>query len=462
MSAFWCELAWLDAGPVPSVRVEHADGRITLVSPGAAARPGDHVLTGLVLPGLADAHSHAFHRALRGRTHGDGGSFWTWRQAMYALAGALDPDDYLDLARATYAELVLAGVTAVGEFHYLHHGPDGTPYAEPNVMAEALREAARDAGLRATLLDTCYLTGAPGQPLEGVQRRFGDADVEAWAQRSAAVPADEHLRPAVAAHSVRALAPADLAVVAATARARGVVAHVHVSEQPAENAACLDAYGLTPVELLAEAGLLGPTTTAVHAVHLADRDVALLGGSQTTVCLCPSTEQDLGDGLAPGARLFAAGSPLCVGSDQHVRADLLAEARSVELHERLAGGRRGVLAPAELVEAVTAAGHAALGDATGGRIAVGAPADLVAVHTDSPRTAGADPAQLVMVAGAADMHTVVAAGTLVVQEGQHRLGDVGALLAAAVDRAWRATERRSSPPPARAQPASGSTTRRPS
>ncbi|WP_448058522.1 formimidoylglutamate deiminase [Cellulomonas hominis] len=435
-AAYWCADAWLPSGPARDVRVEVADGRISRVETGVPAHPGDHRLPGVVLPGFANAHSHAFHRALRGRTHDDGGTFWTWRERMYALAGALTPDTYLALARAAYAEMVLAGVTGVGEFHYLHHTPDGTPYAEPNVMTEALRAAARDAGLRVTLLDACYLTGGIGRPLAGVQRRFGDADVHAWAERSGAVRADEHLRPGVAVHSVRAVAPADLAVVADRARTADLPLHVHLSEQPAENQECVSAYGRTPTQLLADAGALTVRTTAVHAVHLTEADVALLGSARAGVCLCPSTEQDLGDGIAPGARLRAAGCRLSVGSDQHVVTDLLGEARSVEMHERLAGGVRGVLAPSALVDLLTRDGHLSLGDVAAGQLVVGARADLVAVRTDTPRTAGAAPGQLVLVAGSADVDTVVVDGVVRVEAGRHVLGDVGAMLTAAIDAVW--------------------------
>lgn len=437
LASYWCEAAWLPAGLAHRVRVEVTGSRIGAVTVGVDPRPADRQLPGVVLPGFANTHSHAFHRALRGRTHGDGGTFWTWRERMYALAQTLTPDAYLDLARAAYAEMALAGVTAVGEFHYLHHGPGGAPYAEANVMAEALRAAAADAGVRVTLLDACYLTGGiDGRPLAGPQRRFGDAGVDAWATRTASLRADEHLRPAVAVHSVRAVARPDLGVVADVARERGVPLHAHLSEQPAENAEALAVHGMTPAGLLADAGALGPATTVVHAVHLTDADIALLGGTGTGVSICPSTEQDLGDGLAPVAQLREAGVPLSVGSDQHVLTDLLGEARLVEMHARLAAGSRGVLDPAELVHLLTAGGHARLGDPTGGRIAVGAPADLVAVRTDTPRTAGAAPQQLVMVAGSADVDTVVAGGVVIVEGGRHRLGDVGALMGAAVGTAW--------------------------
>jgi formiminoglutamate deiminase len=429
VTSFWCEHAWLGDAPVAGVRVVEQAGRITAVVPGAAPAPGDRRLAGLVLPGFANAHSHAFHRALRGRTHA-GGTFWTWRQAMYAVARRLDPDSLLELARAAYAEMALAGVTCVGEFAYLHHGPGGRRYADPNAMSEALVQAAADAGVRLTLLDTLYLAGglepSGHLPLDAVQQRFSDGSVDAWAARLAALPPRPGLRVGAAVHSVRAVPAGALGCVRAAVGDRPL--HVHLSEQPAENEATLAVHGRTPARLLADAGLLGPATTAVHATHLTDDDVALLGGTGTAVCACPSTEADLADGTGPFRRLADAGSPLCVGSDQHVVTDLLAEARSVEWAERLATGRRGRFSPAELVTALTTAGHAALGWPDAGRLAVGAPADLVAVALDSPRTAGCDPAQLVMAAGAADVRTVVVDGRVVVDDGRHALGDVGRLL----------------------------------
>ncbi|MCP2264260.1 formimidoylglutamate deiminase [Promicromonospora thailandica] len=454
MTAYWCEQAWLpEGGPgpasrvVPSVRVETSGGRIVAVRPGELPSHQDVRLRGLVLPGLADAHSHAFHRALRGRTHSGGGSFWTWREGMYALATALTPERYERLARAVFAELSLGGTTAVGEFHYVHHRADGTPHPQdPNAMAEALRAAARDAGVHLTLLDTCYLHGGLGpgghEPLAPEQARFGDGSVERWAARVDALRTawadDDRVRVGAAAHSVRAVAPDELAAVARWAREAGAPLHVHLSEQPGENEAALAAFGRTPTRLLHDAGALGPGTTVVHAVHLTDDDVALLGGTRTGVCLCPVTERDLADGIAPGRRLADAGSPLSVGTDQHVGADVLAEARGVEEHERLATGRRGTFDPAALVDMASAAGHAALGRPDAGRIVAGAPADLVAVRLDTVRTAGADPAQAVLVAGAGDVSDVVAGGDVVVRDGVHRVGDVARLLAEAIEELWAA------------------------
>jgi formiminoglutamate deiminase len=423
---------------VASVRIVEDGGRIVAVEPGAGAGPGDVRLPGLVLPGLANAHSHAFHRALRGRTHDDGGTFWTWRERMYAVAGRLDPDGYLALARATYAEMALAGITCVGEFHYLHHPPGGGRYDDPNAMAAALVEAAADAGVRLTLLDTCYLAGGLGAgghlPLDGVQARFSDGDADAWAARVALLPERPGVRVGAAVHSVRAVPATALDTVVEGAGGRPL--HVHLSEQPAENEACRAFYGRTPTRLLEEHGVLGPLTTAVHATHLTDEDVATLGGTGTVVCACPSTEADLADGVGPFRRLRDAGAPLCVGSDQHVVTDLFAEARLLEGGERLASGERGRFRPDELVGALTVHGHRALGWPDAGRLAPGMRADLVAVRLDSPRTAGCAPDQGATAAGAADVHTVVVDGRVVVSDGRHVLGDVGRLLSSAIAPLW--------------------------
>jgi formiminoglutamate deiminase len=437
-TAYWCEHAWLDDRPVAGVRVLVDGGTITAVEAGEVPRPGDHRLPGLVLPGLANAHSHAFHRALRGRTHDQGGTFWTWRRRMYAVAAQLDPDSYLALARATYAEMALSGITCVGEFHYLHHAPGGRRYADPNAMSGALVQAAAEAGVRLTLLDTCYLAGgldADGHtPVDDVQVRFSDGDAAAWAARVAAFPERPGLRMGAAVHSVRAVPSDQLGVVADAARDRPL--HVHLSEQPQENDACAARHGTTPTGLLERHGVLGPRTTAVHATHLTATDVTVLGGSGTAVCACPSTEADLADGIGPFRRLRDVGAPLCLGSDQHPITDLLTEARLLESYERLATGERGRFTPADLVEALTVAGHRSLGWPDAGSIAVGWRADLVAVALDGPRTAGCAPAQLVMAATADDVRTVVVDGRVVVDEGRHVLGDVGRLLADAIGPLW--------------------------
>ena len=447
--AWFAELAWSPAlGLRTDVLLEATGERLTAVTPDAEPTAAATRLAGLTLPGLANAHSHAFHRALRGITQASRGTFWTWRERMYDVAGRLDPDTYLALATAVYAEMALAGVSCVGEFHYLHHGRGGQRYADPNQLGLTLIEAASRAGIRITLLDTCYLFGglaADGrpQPLEGPQRRFGDQDAAAWAERVDALGPDTSGRLTAAArvgaaiHSVRAVPVSQMPDVVHWTHRYGAPLHAHLSEQVAENRACLAAYRATPAEVLAQAGALGPRLTAVHATHLTGSDVELLGASRVHACFCPSTEADLADGIGPARELADAGSILTLGSDSHAVIDLLGEARRVELDQRLASQERGQFTARELAAAATADGHACLGWPEAGELAAGALADFCTVALDSPRTAGArGPSALESVifsATAADIRQLVVGGRDVVSDGRHQLvPDVPGALAAAI------------------------------
>ena len=446
------ELAWLPGqGVLRDVLIEADGERFISVTPAASAVPDDaERLAGLTLPGFANAHSHAFHRALRTVTEADRGTFWTWRERMYEVAAGLDPDSYLRLARAVFAEMALAGITCVGEFHYLHHQVGGRPYADPNAMGRALVEAAGQAGLRITLLDTCYLAGglAPGEPrrmlpLAGPQQRFGDGNAVQWAARVSGLGYDEHgmlsphAKAGAAIHSVRAVPREQMHPVVAWAHRCGAPLHVHMSEQQAENEACRGRYGISPARLLYDEDVLGPRTTVVHATHLEPGDLDLLGGCGVFACICPTTERDLGDGLAPSAALAAAGGTLTLGSDSHAVIDMLEEARGVEYAERLARRSRGHFTADALLQAVTFAGHTSLGWPDAGEIVPGAWADLVTVSLDTPRTAGAT-ARLaaeaaVFAATAADVRNVVIGGRDVVRDGVHLLvPDVPAELTQAI------------------------------
>lgn len=437
------QFAWLGDGVAADVLVEADGERISGVTPRVPAPPGVPHLPGLTLPGLANAHSHAFHRALRSRVQAHSGTFWTWREQMYQVADRLDPDSYRALATAVFAEMALAGISCVGEFHYLHHRPGGAPYADPNAMGEALIAAAADAGIRITLLDTCYLTGGIGRPLAGPQLRFGDGTAGNWARRVDSLHEQtgkagrSHARVGAAIHSVRAVPREQLRAVASWAREHRAPLHVHLSEQPAENRDCLDAYGMTPTRLLAEAGALGALATAVHATHLSEEDIGLLGTTMTGVCMCPTTERDLADGIGPARDLADAGSPLCLGSDQHAVVDLFEEARAVELDERLRTRARGHWTAGELLTAATSGGHYGLGWPEAGRLEPGAYADLVTVALDSVRTAGAAPDHAaeaaVFAATAADVRHVVVSGRQIVHDGRHLLvDDVPAALARSI------------------------------
>jgi formiminoglutamate deiminase len=411
------------------------DGRFTQVRIGVEARADQEILRGVLLPGLANGHSHAFHRGLRGRTHAGGGSFWTWRQEMYALAARLDPDSYLSLARAVFVEMAQAGYTVVGEFHYLHHDQRGNPYADPNAMGHALIQAATEAGIRLTLLDACYLSGglsATGHfPLDPVQTRFSDGDVDHWQSRLDQLGEFDQVRIGAAVHSVRAVPVHTFSRIHEAAGERPL--HVHLSEQPAENAATQAFYGRTPTELLDDHGLLGSRTTAVHATHLTDTDIKALGGTQTSACFCPTTERDLADGVGPARRLADSGSPLTLGSDQHAVVDPFEELRGLEMHERLITGERGRFTPSDLIMIASEAGYRSLGWPEGGRITDGALADFVVVRSDSVRTAGAHPDQIAYAATAADVDQVVIGGQVIVRDGRHRLGSPAELLTTALD-----------------------------
>ncbi|MEU9668571.1 formimidoylglutamate deiminase [Streptomyces bobili] len=436
---YWLEHAWLGTHVEPGVTVEVADGRITAVRTGVdAPPPGAEILRGLTLPGLANAHSHAFHRALRGTVQVGSGTFWTWREVMYSVADRLTPQTYHQLARAVYAEMALAGITAVGEFHYVHHAPGGTPYADPNAMGEALIEAAAEAGIRITLLDTAYISSGFGQAPTAHQLRFSDGDADAWAERCSLLKERDHARIGAAIHSVRAVPAGQLATVARWAEERGAPLHVHLSEQTAENDACREAHGRTPTQLLAEHGVLGARTTGVHNTHLTDEDIALLGRSRTGTCMCPTTERDLADGIGPAVALQQAGSPLSLGSDSHAVIDLLEEARAMELNERLRSRTRGHWTAAALLRAASADGHAALGRDDVGVLETGKAADFTTIALDSVRTAGPPPRlgaeTAVFAATAADVRHTVVAGRHVVRDGAHTLvPDVPQALARAVE-----------------------------
>jgi formiminoglutamate deiminase len=297
-------------------------------------------------------------------------------------------------------------------------------------MADAVIAAARDAGIRLTLLDTLYRHG--GRDAEGKalapspeQQPF-ISDVDTWLARHDSLILSGAARRGAAIHSLRAVDPADVSrVVEATGEEP---LHAHVSEQPAENRQVEAAFGRTPVAVLRDAGALGPRFTAVHATHLTADDITDL--SDSFVCMCPTTERDLGDGIGAARALKDAGARITIGSDQNVVVDPFDELRALEGHERLRSGRRGIFSPAELIAAATTDGYRSLG--WHGGLSVGAMCDLVTVRTSSPRTAGAALDQLWLAASAADVTDVVVAGERVVTAGAHRLGDVGGALSTAI------------------------------
>ncbi|EGG26331.1 formimidoylglutamate deiminase [Propionibacterium sp. NM47_B9-13] len=404
-----------------NVRVESQDGIITAVT--TDTKPHRHTFNGIAVPGFANTHSHVFHRGLRGA--GEGEDFWSWRTEMYRLANRLNPDSYYRLARAAFAEMVAAGYTSVGEFHYVHHRPDGTPYRD-HAMELALVNAAIDAGIRITVLDTCYLHAGPGAPLDADQARFGDGSVEGWLERwhalRNALPDSPLATMGAALHSVRAVSPDEMATAVSELPER-VPIHIHVSEQPRENAECLAAHGLTPTAVLARAGVLSDRTTVVHATHLSDEDIAMIAASNTIVSLCPTTEADLGDGIARIGDLQEAGVRMAIGTDEDVVTDPFAELRMLESTARLATGTRGVVGCEALWKIGTRNGVESLrpaaeplprqtstpGPGSAG-LATGDPADIVVVEPSSARLAGVDPTRWPLVATANDVTATIVAG----------------------------------------------------
>ncbi|MFM8452934.1 MAG: formimidoylglutamate deiminase, partial [Acidimicrobiaceae bacterium] len=394
MKSFFAEHAWLGGESCASnVRIKIDNGSFVSIDANSTPNSKDSRISGVVMPGFVNAHSHAFHRALRGRTHGGAGlgDFWSWRTLMYQVANRLTPENYLALATATFSEMALAGVTTVGEFHYVHHQQGGKKYSDVNEMGKVLIEAARRAGIRITLLDVAYLHGGlKDQQLAAEQNRFSDGTVENWLARVDALgaPSNTHTI-GLAPHSVRAVRESELALIAK--HRNGRVVHIHVSEQPAENDACREATGRTPTQLLNDTQLLGSLTTAVHATHLQRSDIDLLGQSKTFACFCPTTERDLADGIGPSENLVSAGSPLCLGTDSHAVIDMFEEARAVEMNQRLITNKRGVHRSSDLLSAATINGASSLGSKKHGLVA-GAPADFISVSTNSVRLATFDPA----------------------------------------------------------------------
>ena len=439
--AFHAQWAWRGGEEaIANVRITVSNGVISNVEDGVDAQASDVCIAGVVMPGLVNAHSHAFHRALRGRTHGGSGDFWSWRTPMYGIANRLTPETYGELAAMTFAEMALSGITGVGEFHYIHHQADGTKYTNPNEMGLAMVEASKRAGIRMALLDVAYLHGGLDKPEPlAEQKRFSDGTIDSWLDRVDALgEGGEGWTVGMAPHSVRAVHPSELEEV--VANRHGKVVHVHVSEQPAENAACIASTGKTPTQVLADAGLLGRHFTAVHATHLTATDISLLGSSHSGVCMCPTTERDLADGVGPASSFSAGGAVLSLGSDSNAFIDLFEEARAVETDERLVTGKRGVHSPASLLIAATTGGATALGWGQYG-IQIGAPADFIALSLDSVRLASFDAAHaaahIVHSASPADVSDVWVGGRQIVQDHQHLtvsdvVGGLGRAIAAVV------------------------------
>ena len=398
-----------------------------------------------MLPGMIDCHSHAFQRVIRGRTErrsaASRDTFWTWRESMYHAANLLDPAGVYDSARMAFLEMLLSGITTVGEFHYLHHGPRGVPYEDRNLLAKEVLRAASGVGLRIALLRTAYVRAGWNKSPDPGQSRFitsHAADFIAGTEslrsdvRSGAKPGSAWV--GVAPHSIRAVPLEYLREISAYAKVEGLPLHMHVSEQPAEIEACLAEHGSRPVELLTREGILDERFTAVHAVHIAPDEIRQLGSAGASICACPTTERNLGDGTLAADRLIEAGAGICLGSDSNAQIDLLEDARLLEYNLRMAKLERAVLAPDEgreslarrLFHCATEAGATSL-SAPGGKLAAGFPADFFTVDLNDVALAGADRdsllSHLVFAGSRAAVRDVYVDGEAMVSEGRHRLQD---------------------------------------
>lgn len=430
-----------------AVAFSPVSGRIEAVGPAASLQPKDDELVlrlseRALLPGLVNAHSHAFQRVIRGagqwRPAGETkADFWTWRRAMYDAALALSPDEIFEVARFCFIEMLCAGYTTVGEFHYLHRDPDGQPYADRNELAQRVLAAAESAGIRICLLNVAYACGGIGKDLGPEQRRFATPDLERWLTETADLADSVQDRPlctvGVAPHSIRAVPRTWLGPMHSLAFGLNAPFHMHVSEQPAEITASLEAWGRRPVEVLADEGVIDEHFTAVHATHLTFREVELLGAPGPTICACPTTERDLGDGFLPGRELMRAGASIAIGSDSQTVIDPFEEMRLLEYHERLRRQERVVLTTTTdgreavaplLFEMATGAGARSL-RLPAGRIEPGAHADFTAIdlgaRTLEGWTDGTLDALLALCAPASVVSDVWVAGVQRVQAGRHRL-----------------------------------------
>lgn len=322
------------------------------------------------LPGLVNTHSHSFQRLIRGKSESratSGRDFWSWRGTMYHAAAQLDPQDVYDVARMAFLEMLLSGITTVGEFHYLHNAPGGRPYDDPNLLARQVIAAAKSVGIRIVLLRSAYLRSGYGLPPDPGQIRFYESGAK-FLENTEALAASVDAPIGVAPHSLRAVPLPELNQIAAWARERRLPLHMHVAEQVAENEACLREYGMTPVALLSREVLLGRDFTAVHAIHTTAEEIGLLARAGATVCSCPTTERNLGDGVVVADQLMREGIPIALGSDSQAQIDLFEDARELEYHLRLERRQRAILdgirdqpLASRLLACATAHGARALG-----------------------------------------------------------------------------------------------------
>jgi formimidoylglutamate deiminase len=401
----------------------YSQGRFTSPAPETIDLPGK-----ALLPGFVNTHSHSFQRLIRGKSESramSGRDFWSWRGTMYHAAAQLDPQDVYDVARMAFLEMLMSGTTTVGEFHYLHNAPDGRPYDDPNLLSKQVIAAAQSVGIRIVLLRSAYLRSGYELPPDPGQIRFFESASQFIKNIEALADATE-VPIGVAPHSLRAVPLRELKEIAAWTRERKLPLHMHVAEQVAENEACLREYGLTPVALLGREGLLGPHFTAVHAIHITSEEIGLLAHGGTTVCSCPTTERNLGDGVIVADQVMREGIRIALGSDSQAQIDPLEDARELEYHLRLDRQQRVILdqigeqtLASRLFDCATVNGARSLG------FAPGELADFFTVDLDDLSIAGHSAEDLLPLAvftlNRSAVRDVVVNGRRVVCDGRHPL-----------------------------------------
>ncbi|MCA1573088.1 MAG: formimidoylglutamate deiminase [Acidobacteria bacterium] len=399
-----------------------------------------------MLPGLVNAHSHAFQRVIRGRTEyrtrNERDSFWTWREMMYRAATGLTPEDIYDASRMAFLEMALSGITAVGEFHYIHNQPDGTLYDDPNLLAKEVVRAARDVGLRIALLRVAYARSGFQTEPNTQQARFIETDPDVYLDHLTRLRKDlaglkGQAWVGVAPHSVRAAPLNYLKEVVRFGNEQGLPIHMHVAEQPAEVSACIEEYGRSPVALLETEGLLSERFTGVHMIHITPKAARMIANARATVCACPTTERNLGDGIVPIDKLFQEGVRVSLGTDSQIQIDLLEDARELEYHLRLQKIERVVLVgrvgegrselASQLFECATINGAQSIGAPNSG-LEPGLSADFFTVDLSDPSIAGASQddllSSIVFSLSKTAVRDVVVGNERIVENGRHTDQDI--------------------------------------
>lgn len=425
----------------------NANAKIEKLAPSKELQEPVRLANRAMLPGLVNAHSHAFQRVIRGRTEYRTGnekdSFWTWREMMYSAANRLTPEDIYDASRMAFLEMALSGITAVGEFHYIHNQPDGTSYDDPNLLAKEVVRAARDVGLRIALLRVAYARSGFDSEPNPRQSRFIETDSEVYLDNVTRLRRDlaeltGQAWVGVAPHSVRAAPLNYLKEVVRFGNEQGLPIHMHVAEQPAEVSACIEEYGRSPVALLETEGLLSERFTGVHVIHITPKAAYMLGQTDAMVCACPTTERNLGDGIVPVDKLFAENVRVSLGTDSQIQIDLLEDARELEYHLRLQKMERVVLAgqdrdragqsrlASKLFECATINGAQSI-SAAGGKLESGLPADFFTVDLNDPSIAGASKddllSSILFSLSRPAVKDVVVDGKRIVEDGRHAAQD---------------------------------------